>query len=439
MSQSSFSTNEAVSLEKTVSRDQKPMETPLEAIDSVYEIDKCAQWIKTNNFHNVCLQFPDYLLPDSSTVALRLEAKLGEKVYILGDTAYESCCIDYIAAAHINADAIIHFGPVCFSQTSATIPYLIIHEKHQLNIENLKHAIGDLKTNRLIVLVDTPYIHILDRIEALKNDSVTICSADKIEGLSSDQKFVFVGEPGRKLTNIVFALKPQEMYWFKDSLHKYVMDVRVLKRRNYLMEKIRDSRTIGIVIGTLGVKNYLNVIARMKELINLSRKKYYIISVGKPTVAKLANFPELDVYVMVTCAMNEIYDSRDFCQPIATPFDVEIALNNSLNNITFSYDYNHYIEHCKTIEGSGDSTECEPDVSLLTNRIRGADNVEDNCGSNQIMLRSDGTLALNTSYGAGFLADRTWKGLEQNLGNTEVEKATEGRRGLAQKYENENC
>lgn len=37
----------------------------------------------------VCLQFPDHLLPHSSEVALKLQKILGQTVYILGDTAYE--------------------------------------------------------------------------------------------------------------------------------------------------------------------------------------------------------------------------------------------------------------------------------------------------------------------------------------------------------------
>nr|CAH7755858.1 unnamed protein product [Callosobruchus chinensis] len=284
-------------------------------------------------------------------------------------------------------------------------------------------------------------LNFLDRIqEAINDQSVQIFCADKTESLPLKQNLVFVGDPGRKLMNIFLAFQPHKLYWFKNSLEEYVMDTIVLKKRNYLMEKIRDSRTIGIVIGTLGVKNYLNLIDRMKKLISASRKKYYIISVGKPTVAKLANFPELDVYLMITCAMSEIYDSREFYQPIATPYDIEMALNYASTDIKFSYDYNRYLGHCGRIEDKGD-VRCEGDVSLLTNRIRGADGIEDSGGgvngNNQIMLRSDGTLALNTSYGAGFLADRTWKGLEQNLGGTDVEKAVEGRSGLAQKYNSE--
>lgn len=70
-------------------------------------------------------------------------------------------------------------------------------------------------------------------------------------------------------------------------------DSKILKRRYFLMEKIRDANTLGIVIGTLAVHNYLKVIERVKKLAELRGKKYYLISVGKPNVAKLANLGEV--------------------------------------------------------------------------------------------------------------------------------------------------
>jgi len=36
------------------------------------------------------------------------------------------------------------------------------------------------------------------------------------------------------------------------------------------------------------------------------------------------------------------------------------------------------------------------------------------------------------------LHNRTWTGLEQNLGKTEVTKAVEGRKGIAMSYEHES-
>lgn len=129
------------------------------------------------------------MLPDSREVSSRLQKLIGQTIYVLADTAYEryqswvfnnsskliffninfSCCIDYIAAAHINADAIIHFGPVCFSQTLGTIPYLNIYDKHHLDVDKFKIDIQDLiSTNEVSVVLDTVHLHQYGKIVIFK-------------------------------------------------------------------------------------------------------------------------------------------------------------------------------------------------------------------------------------------------------------------------------
>jgi diphthamide biosynthesis protein 2 len=48
--------------------------------------------------------------------------------------------------------------------------------------------------------------------------------------------------------------------------------------------------------------------------------------VGKLNVPKLANFQEIDIFVIVACPENSLVDSKEFFKPIITPFELEIAL-----------------------------------------------------------------------------------------------------------------
>lgn len=127
------------------------------------------------------MQFPDDLLKDSSTVAAMLQRELQQTVYVLADTAYErwespkqkcllwryscfSCCVDYVAAAHISADAIIHVGEVCDSEMSSLVPCLNVYKKNVLQIEHLLSCLEETKEDLntgLLIVVDTPYIHLL--------------------------------------------------------------------------------------------------------------------------------------------------------------------------------------------------------------------------------------------------------------------------------------
>lgn len=263
---------------------------------------------------------------------------------------------------------------------------------------------------------------------------------------------IYIGSSNKKLIHLqatlgcdeLFACDPQSG---NGDIDRFEMDSRVVKRRYFLAEKIKDSTTVGIVVGTLAIKNYLRVVERMKKLLAAHRKKYYIISVGKLTVAKLANFSEvikcnkkqqklrnllqIEVYVLISCSMNDVFESRDFYQPIVTPFDVEIALNNKPPDTPFSYDYNHYLDFSEAIAVSTD--ENKGDVSLITGRVRANEEEIGEVAGNQVALKDDGTVAVNSV----FLNARTWKGLEQNLGQTEVKLAEEGRSGTAFSYSNE--
>lgn len=74
--------------------------------------------------------------------------------------------MDYIAAAHVNADAIIHYGPICFSKPSGSIPCLRIYEKKSLDLNCVKEAYINTFPNSnetFIILLDSPYILHLGR------------------------------------------------------------------------------------------------------------------------------------------------------------------------------------------------------------------------------------------------------------------------------------
>ena len=44
-------------------------------------------------------------------------------------------------------------------------------------------------------------------------------------------------------------------------------------------------------------------------------------------MAKLANFPEIDAFVLIACPENSVVRWKDFMQPVVTPFELDVALN----------------------------------------------------------------------------------------------------------------
>lgn len=96
-----------------------------------------------------------------------------------------------------------------------------------------------------------------------------------------------------------------------------------------MIEKAKDAERVGILIGTLGVKDYLAILDRLSSAIRSAGKKCYKFVVGKLNVAKLANFSDIDVFVLVACPENSLIDSSEMFQPVVTPFEMELACNSS--------------------------------------------------------------------------------------------------------------
>ncbi|KAK5624038.1 Diphthamide biosynthesis protein 2 [Crenichthys baileyi] len=113
-------------------------------------------------------------------------------------------------------------------------------------------------------------------------------------------------------------------------------------------------------------------------------------------------------------------------------------------NILLLYDvnYDHAIggrSHVPMADQQKDDDEI--DVSLITGALRNqnllnSEPVESTFGSS-VVLRNQTLTVANTNSAASFLAGRSWRGLEQKLGETPVVKAVEGRRGIAIAYEEE--
>ena len=156
-----------------------------------YEIDRLVQELvelqKRNPSNNntwknrIALQFPDELLVDAPDVCWEFEQRLPDAlVFVLGDTTYQSCCPDVVAANHLNADCIVHFGHACLSH--ATMPVLYSFGKQAISIARTTTAVleqlqlsNDGDANNLLILYEVQYAHAMSELkEALRPHFQTV-------------------------------------------------------------------------------------------------------------------------------------------------------------------------------------------------------------------------------------------------------------------------
>ena len=280
-----------------------------------------------------------------------------DRVYILGDTSYGECCVDEVAAEHIGADGIIHFGHACLTPTQR-IPALYVFTVLPVDCDKL---VVDLQKffesseilESVAIVYDVQYHKALSAVEWPKNFHICVPHPPK-DNSSENSSTTTVIECGREWPqdivnsglkwNIVYVGMNDNFdcllrFTFVNHTH-YKYDPRQkslcaeganvtkkLMKRYFMVEKTKDADRIGILVGTLGASRYGAIIDKIRETIAISGKKCYTFLVGKPNVPKLANFPEIDVFVLVACPENSLLSSRDFLKPIITPFELDVALN----------------------------------------------------------------------------------------------------------------
>nr|XP_055197422.1 2-(3-amino-3-carboxypropyl)histidine synthase subunit 2 isoform X3 [Nyctereutes procyonoides] len=221
---------------------------------------------------------------------------------------------------------------------------------------------------------------------------------------------------------------------------------RLRARRHYLVERARDAHVVGLLAGTLGVARHREALAHLRNLTRAAGKRSYVLALGRPTPPKLANFPEVDVFVLLACPLGALAPQPPggLFRPILAPCELEAACNPAWPPSGLAPYLTHYAD---LLPGSPfhvplpppDSELWDtPDVSLITGELRPppAWKPSNDPGCLDLNLRPQLELA-ESSPAALFLSSRSWRGLEPRLGQTPVTGAVSGRRGIAIAYEDE--
>ncbi|KAL6303608.1 putative diphthamide synthesis protein-domain-containing protein, partial [Sparassis latifolia] len=228
-------------------------------------------------------------------------------------------------------------------------------------------------------------------------------------------------------------------------------------RRYALVQKARDADVFGILVGTLGVASYLPVISYLRTILSRAQKKSYTISVGKLNPAKLANFLEIECFVLVACPENSLIDAKEFLRPIVTPFELEVALQTRPNWIgRYVLDFHRLLaeqqSHADASEHSAETEEEDPNqpvFSPVTGTYRhakrygaaGTNDAGNGAGvDSAVVLRNqENALAtLTDSAAAQYLRSRTVQGLEVRIGADAPSVLEQGRSGIAKGYQDDH-
>lgn len=519
-----------------------------EDVFTKYEIDRTVSEIKRGKWRRVALQFPDEMLADAPIVyealctglasydppgpssPLQRETRTRDegavetaaestslvprssemRLYLLGDTSYGACCVDEIAAEHVDADVVVHYGRACLSPT-ARLPVIHVFTVQPLLIESVTGAFQQifLDTRQQVVLMaDVSYSHHLPSLaEALTlSGYINLHVANVVHDPSSplpnrtvpnevredstklkQWQIFHISQPPDSLL-LILSSRVCQMHIFSTSdvssnpptVPLSLNTELALRRRYARLTSVSSASIFGILINTLSVKKYLHMVERVKRQIVAAGKKYYTIVVGKVNAAKMANFSEIEGWVVIGCWESSLIDSKDLWKPVITPFELELALRRVEERVwtgkwisdfqsvleepeikSHAYEIDHTLHSSSLQEIIYDNRwESEPESSppefdLRTGRLISTTRPlqpvvrssfpEPVSNSGALVERHNAELATiggQVSPGAEFLKlKRTWKGLGSDFDIAYEDSDTslgamveEGREGIARGY-----
>ncbi|KAF2735290.1 diphthamide biosynthesis protein [Polyplosphaeria fusca] len=460
-----------------------------EQISLTYEVERTVREIRAGRRERIALQFPDQMLVDAPRVyealtkglknarnttnevtssskppvdaaeveistqleetSINEDSNTEERLFILADTSYGACCVDEVAAEHVDADVVVHYGRSCLSPPSR-LPVIYVFTAPSLDLDHVastfKQTYPDTQ-QKIILMADIPYAHHIPPLQSrLQRDGYTHTFATEL--LHNPSSLLpnrttppdTPSSPDTLRDHHLFHISspPQALlltlYSRVSTIHIYptttpppaaaipATSTPALRRRYALLSTLPSAAVLGILINTLSVKNYMTVLAHVQSLIAAAGKKSYTFVVGKVNAAKVANFSEVEAWVVIGC-----WESGG---------DVEGSEGSE--------------------EDGGEDESEPPDFDLRTGRYvsrsrplrrRGKRRGGEGQGESMALTkRADGELAtINgvVSPGAEYLrSNRTWQGLGSDYhqdegveeGPDRAARMEEGRTGIAGGY-----
>jgi diphthamide biosynthesis protein 2 len=380
-----------------------------------YEVQRTISEIRAGRWKRIALQFPDEMLLDSIRIYEALSRGLAsakgsqarpesegkhsttsieqlqqgqgiedtreeiEKLFILGDTSYGACCVDEVAAEHVDADVVVHYGRSCLSPT-ARLPVIYVFTTRKLDLDAILQTFVETypeRDKKVILMADVPYhSHVAGLQERLTCQGYTeVFATEVIHNPSSplpnrtvpsdvqtateklrDYDLFHISKPPKSLL-LTLSSRVKAIHIFPTDHSAPTAPTALLassgmalRRRYALLTSLSTVAIFGILINTLSVKNYLHVVEHVRDQIKRAGKKSYTFVVGKINAAKVANFSEVGGWIVIGCWESSLIEGKDFWKPIITPFELALALQSDAERVwtgEWSSDFQAILEERK--------------------------------------------------------------------------------------------
>ncbi|MEM2759634.1 MAG: diphthamide biosynthesis enzyme Dph2 [Nitrososphaerales archaeon] len=284
----------------------------------------------------VAFNGPEGIMRKIQEVADKVSDEFNIPAYIIGDTCYGSCDINFHAAEMIGADILFHIGhSISMDDFGHKVVFIDAFDDISFDFVAEKCA-SELKGYRaLSIVTDSQHLHQVQRVrEILENHGFNVIIGKGKGQLNDGQVFgcefypafeakdmtdayVFLGQSSFHAAGV--ALSSGKPTYILDPYFNEIRDVTTfalgLRKKSILsIYKALDARVIGLVVGLKEGQLMLNRVLELKKEFERHGKKVQLIALTEVTDDRLLVFNNIDAFIQVACPRISIDNA--FTKPV---------------------------------------------------------------------------------------------------------------------------
>ena len=310
-----------------------------------FEEYKVIEEINKRNCKKVLIQLPEGIKQEASRLSSILESKTNAEIIISGEPCWGGCDIALDEARNLKVDLLVHFGHAQFIKSDFPILYIELKDNTDLTylLEKVKIYIENFKKLGLVSSIQ--HIHKLNNIKEFFNNKEIIipnkkgfshydghvvgCEYNSLKSIEEEvDAFLVIGNRFHSLGASLSVNKPVFLIdvYNQEILNMEEFKDKVIRQRFAAIEKVKNSKSIGIIIGTKPGQvfgSYKVIKDKFKSL----NKEVAIITMNEITQDKLTNLRNIDAFVELACPRIAVEDYGKYNKPIITFRESLVVLN----------------------------------------------------------------------------------------------------------------
>ena len=311
-----------------------------------FEEERIKHEIQHLGAKRVLIQLPQGLKSEATRIA-KLVEETGALAMISADPCYGACDIATNEAESLGADLVIHFGHSKFVKHEA-VPTVYIEARALVDVnKTLEKALQLLNGySKIGLATSVQHLRTLNEVhEFLVRSGKTViigetghvgyagqvigCDYSSVKSIVDEvEAYLFVG--GGIFHALGIALITSKLTVVVDPYDNRVFSLsefaqKLLKQHWVCIERARNAKNIGILIGLKPGQKHLEVAMKVKTLIEKHGKTAYLLAIREVTPESLLDFPTIDAYVNTACPRISLDAPGKFSKPLLTVNEFMVA------------------------------------------------------------------------------------------------------------------